>query len=253
MNLIGHLACAERLPPDAGLGAILPDLLSLYDRGVRPLKLLAAGGGGVEAASVRDGLRFHFHVDSHFHRSPLFRDGSRALRERLVAASDTPGLKRFAVAHVLTELFLDHLLIVQDPARLAAFYGALESHTDGPLEALVAGHPGLDWDGFSAFLGRLVALRFADEYLERAALLDRTDRILARLRQRRLEHREREALLAALAEHAAQAQQQLGPFVNGMRTWDPRAAAETRPAPDTRPADRAAGTGVDSGGRAGLE
>lgn len=247
MNLIGHLACAERLSPDAGLGAILPDLLSLYDRGVRPLRLLDAGYDGDAAAGLRDGLRFHFHVDSHFHRSALFRDGCRAIREPLAAASETPGLKRFAVAHVLTELFLDHLLIVEDPRWLAAFYESLERYADGPLEALVAGHPGLEWRGFSAFLERLVALRFADEYREREGLLDRMDRILARLRQRRLEGRERDALLEGLDGYAARAREQLGAFVSDMRAWVPPA-----PSP-SRPARGAGGAGVDAGGPAGLE
>jgi hypothetical protein len=248
MNLIGHLECAEHLPPDARLGAILPDLLSLYDRSVRPLKLLQGGFHRLEAASVRDGVRFHYHVDSHFHRSALFRDGCRTIRERLVGASGTPGLKRFAVAHVLTELFLDHLLIVEDSARLGAFYDALNGHKGGALEALLAGRPELDWGGFSAFIDRLVALRFADEYLEREGLLNRTDRILTRLGQRRLERRERDALLEGLAGHAAQAQRQLDGFLLDMRAWHPRAADDAH-----RALDSAAAPGVDSGGPAGIK
>lgn len=271
MNLIGHLACAERLTPDAQLGAILPDLLSLYDRGVRPFKLLRGGGGRVEAGEVRDGVRFHYHVDSHFHRSPLFRDGSRALRERLMAAGGAPGLKRFAVAHVLIELFLDHLLIVRDGARLAAFYGALERRDGGALEALLAGLPELDWAGFSGFIGRLAALRFADGYLDRPGLLDRTDRILGRLGQRRLERRERDALLETMAGHAGFAQRQLDAFLLDMQAWQPRAAEAARAAPDDLASDglasdglasdgaasdgaaRDSTPGVDSGGPAGLE
>jgi hypothetical protein len=246
MNLIGHLACAERLSPEAELGAILPDLLSLYDRSVRPFKLLASGGAA-EATSIRDGVRLHFHVDSHFHRSVLFTDGTRTVRERLAAASETPGLKRFAVGHILTELFLDHLLIVQEPARLGTFYAALGRHGDGPLAALLAGHPALDWDGFSAFLRRLVAVRFADEYREREGLLDRMDRILTRLRQRRLEGRERAALLDGMEEQAAPTRDRLGAFVNEMRAWDPHAPVAAQPP------RRGAAPGVDSGGPAGLE
>lgn len=251
MNLIGHLACAERLPPDARLGAILPDLLSLYDRGVRPIRLLQGSGGGAVARVLRDGVRFHYHVDSHFHRSPLFRDGSRVLRERLAAAGGAPGLKRFAAAHVLFELFLDHLLVAEDAGHLAAFYGALERRGEGALEALLAGLPALDWGAFSGFIGRLAALRFADGYLKREGLLDRTERILARLGQRRLEGRERDALLEAMESQAATARRRLDAFLLEMQAWRPPAAEDAPAAAEG--AARGSTPGVDSGGPAGLD
>lgn len=244
MNVIGHMVCAEHLGRDAGLGAMLPDLLSLYDRRIRPLRLIqpkhAVDSELDGSGSLRDGVRFHFHVDSSFHRSDLFRDCADLIRHRLLAASDAPGLKRFAVAHVLTELFLDHLLIVQDPLRLQLFYGSLERHRTAPLRSMLVAQDGVDWEGFSAFLKRLVEARFADAYLEPEGLLDRTDRILLKLRQRRLDLGERAAALDGLSVHAPLAQRQLDEFIEAMQRW--RAPAALRPE-----------GAVDSGGQAGIE
>jgi hypothetical protein len=241
MNVIGHMTCAEHLGAEIALGAMLPDLLSLYDRAIRPRRLLQ-GAEGAESAALREGVRFHFHVDAHFHRSELFKECAELVRERLLAASRAPGLKRFAVGHILAELFFDHLLIVERPARLAGFYDALDFHREVPLESLLAGHEGIDRAGFSAFLARLVHARFADDYLERDGLLGRMDRILLRLRQRRLEPAEREAALDGLAGHAARARAQLHDFIGAMRDW---------PSPGARAPAR--DSAVDSGGLAGLK
>ncbi len=251
MNVIGHMICAEHLGPEIALGAMLPDLLSLYDRAIRPRRLIHVRAGGEaardESEALREGVRFHFHVDSRFHRSELFRECSGIVRDRLLAASRAPGLKRFAVGHILAELFFDHLLIVESPARLAGFYDALDRHRSFPLHALLAAHEGIDRAGFSAFLTRLVHARFADDYLERAGLLLRMDRILVRLRQRRLERVEREAALAGLAGHAARAQEQLHAFIGAMRALAAPGAAASEAAASVSDAT------VDSGGRAGLK
>ncbi len=243
MNVIGHMVCAEHLGRDAGLGAMLPDLLSLYDRRIRPLRLIhptqAVNSEHDGSRSLRDGVRFHFHVDSSFHRSDLFRDCADLIRGRLLAASNAPGLKRFAAAHVLTELFLDHLLIVQNPLRLQAFYGSLERHRIASLRSLLAAQDGVDWEGFSAFLMHLADARFADGYLEPKGLLDRTDRILLKLRQRRLEPGERAAVLDGLSLHATRALRQLDEFVEAMQRWRAPAAMPE--------------SAVDSGGQAGIE
>jgi len=246
MNVIGHMTCAEHLGAEVALGAMLPDLLSIYDRTIRPRRLLNRSveeeTGGDRSEALREGVRFHFLVDTHFHRSDLFRECSEIVRDRLRLASSTPGLKRFAVGHVLTELFFDHLLIVDNPERLAGFYDALHGHRAFALQALLAGHEGIDQAGFSAFLTRLARVRFADDYLEHAGLLLRMDRILVRLRQRRLETGEREAALAGLSGHALRAQEQLHAFVGAMQAWATHEAMAS-----------VSEATVDSGGRAGLK
>jgi hypothetical protein len=248
MNLIGHMVCAEYLGPDGRLGAMIPDLLSLFDRKLRPMKLLrSAVNGEREPGSLGAGVRFHFYVDSAFHRSDLFRESADLIREGLLAASQTPGLKRFAVAHVLTELFLDHLLILEKSTRLIDFYSALARGRSEASRVYLLRLPGIDWSGFSAFLGHLEEIRFADGYADRRHLLDRMDRILLRLRQRRLEAAERKAALAALDRHAGRATDQLVAFIAEMRHWDP---AAYQPVPDQPDGLSSA---VDSHGHAGLE
>jgi len=250
MNLIGHMTCAERFSGEAQLGAMLPDLLSLYDRRIRPMKIVrahATGSNGGEAGLQR-GMRFHFYVDSHFHRSSLFRDGCAVIRDRLIAASATPGLKRFAVAHILTELFLDHLLIVDTPERLAAFYDVLRRGEASVLEMTALPDTQVDWADFADFLTRLISGRFADGYLEMESLFHRMDRILPRLRQRTLERRERDALAEGLAAHADRARKQLALFVRTMQTWDGSAEIPARP-----PSGDTGAPDVDASGPAGIE
>jgi hypothetical protein len=242
MNLISHLVCAERFSDPVRLGAVLPDLLPLYRRRARPRQLVAHwdlhGGALAGAAEVVRGIRFHQQVDLHFHRSELFLSLAARLQARLREASDTPGLKRFLPAHVLAELFLDHLLLRDDPLRGADFYGLLERHGAALLEPFVAAHPLVERAGFARFLERVVADRFVEDYHTAEGILFRMDRIQRRFGQRALEPGERRAVTRTFQEQGPAVRGALADFIAAAAAWP-----EEVPPPAAAPAWTAAPAG----------
>ncbi|HEX7925959.1 MAG TPA: hypothetical protein VF678_00110 [bacterium] len=222
MNLIGHLACAGEASAAVRVGALLPDLLSLYRRKARPQPLVAHWNEHGAALSGADalvaGIDFHHHVDREFHHAPVFEDTATAVQAAMKAASDTPGLKRFLPAHVLTELFLDHLLLQDHPEWERVFYTTLESQRRGLLLPFVSAHPLVHGRTFSEFLDRIIGGRFVEDYHHIDGILDRMDRVLVRFGQRALELGEQEAVAGVFASRAEIARVQLHAFIAATRS-----------------------------------
>jgi len=225
MNLIGHYTCAAVPSPEVRAGAVLPDLVALYHRRVRPLALAkdwqARADGPAGMADLLAGVAFHHEVDVHFHRAPLFRDTAAGIQAALLDASRAPGLKRFLPAHVLCELYLDHLLLRRDPGLGPAFYRDVAALTP-LLAAFVSPHPRAEPAGFAAFLERLVADRFVAAYHTHAGILGRMDRILTRFGQRRLEAAEQQAVAAYFSRAEADAERAQGDFLQAMQALAPQ-------------------------------
>lgn len=221
MNLIGHLACAGDAPAAVQAGALLPDLLSLYRRKARPAPLVRHwnehGPALPGAEAVVAGIRFHQHVDRLFHHAPVFQETAGALHAALKGASATPGLKRFLPAHVLTELYLDHLLLREEPAWEHRFYRTLEGESRAVLVPFAAAHPLVHGRTFSEFLDRLVAARFVADYHDAAGILGRMNRVLVRFGQRALEPAEQEAVCRVFDRREQAARAQLWMFLEAAR------------------------------------
>ncbi len=226
MNLIAHYACAAASPPEVRLGSALPDLVGLYRRKVRPLALLRHWEQEPSVSpplrKVAAGVRFHHRVDARFHKEPLFTETAAALQQVLRGASMAPGLKRFLPAHVLCELYLDHLLLRQHPTLADGFYRDL---TRGlPVAcAFVAPHPQADAASLQAFLEHIVAERFVDAYESVEGLLRRMNRILARYRQRPLGAAEQQAVTDYFAAERTHLAQRLEGFLRLVAPWAPAA------------------------------
>ncbi len=239
MNLISHFACAASRAPEQQLGAVLPDLLGLFSRRPRCAALVKfweararhlprpPGIGG-----VIEGIGFHQQVDSHFHRAPLFREHSTALRIRLTGAEEAGGLKRFFAAHVLLELYFDHLLLRGAPELAPAFHGLLANGIGELLAAFVMPHPQVEEDAFRAFLARMHGQRFADGYMNHAGLLYRLNRVLVNHRQRAMTEPEERAAVSYLTEHAAALESGLLRFVAAMQVGDGLADSHKYPDKD---------------------
>jgi len=225
MNLIGHYTCAAVPSPEVRAGAVLPDLAALYRRKVRPLALVrawsdrAAQVPGMEALLA--GVDFHHRVDARFHRAPVFRRSADAIQAVLLEASRRPGLKRFLPAHVLCELFLDHLLLRRDPGLADAFYRDVEGAVP-LLSRFVAAHPEAERGAFETFLARIVEGRFADAYLSNAGIFERMNRILVRFGQRPLEPVEQEAVAAWFERAADETEAELERFLQDMHYLAPQ-------------------------------
>ena len=244
MNLLSHFACARHLPPAVQAGSALGDLLPLYRRRVRPLPLAERWSrdpdGAAELADVAEGVRFHLRVDSRFHRDPLFLETSGRISRALREASAAPGLKRFFPAHILTEMFLDHLLMDQDPALAGAFYDLFGGDTRELMTRFASAHPETEPEEFARFLERFVRERFLEGYRDMEGVLRRAQRMLVRFGQRELEPGETAAVRRVLELDRETLRGQLLQFVGAMRhaVWAGRSAREESPAAEGRGATR---------------
>jgi len=226
MNLLGHFVCAGHLSPEARLGAVLPDLVSLYRRRVRARQLVRLWtppppGAPRGTDGLLAGVAFHHHVDRLFHSHPAFETATAGLQAALRAASGAPGLKRFFPAHLLTEMYLDRLLMERRPARVDAFYAEVAAAGEAPGAPFVLRHPLAERAGWGAFLERFTAQRFLEDYLSDAGLVHRMNRVLVRMRQRALLPAEEVAATDFLAGQRAALGGFLAEFVPRMRTWHP--------------------------------
>jgi hypothetical protein len=225
MNLIGHYTCAAVPSPEVRAGAVLPDLVALHERRVRPLALARAwearGEPAPAMAALLAGVAFHQAVDVRFHRAPLFRETAGAIQAALLGASRAPGLKRFLPAHVLCELYLDHLLLRRDPGLAAAFYRDVEG-AQGLLADFVAPHPRARPGAFAAFLEHILAVRFVDAYRSHEGIFARMNRILLRFGQRPLEPAEQAAVAAFFTGAEAPTEAALEGFLTDMHQLAPQ-------------------------------
>ncbi|MEE8436051.1 MAG: hypothetical protein V3S64_14795 [bacterium] len=220
MNLIGHYVCASHTPLDVRLGSVLPDLVSIYRRKVRVRWLTGhwESSTGIPDAyrGLLAGISFHHQVDSHFHKASFFKFASGGIHQKLLAASTSPGLKRFLPAHVLSELFFDHLLIAREPDLPGRFNEDLRRGS-ATLAAFVGVHPLAEEGSFGEFLERLEAYRIVEDYRELEGIMFRMNRILVHLSQRPLENGEERAVAGFLTENAAWLDAELNAFAASMK------------------------------------
>ncbi len=246
MNLIGHLACAPPDAPELQLGALLPDLLGIFRRRPRVVEVVKLWGAAPppEIGRVIAGIRFHYYVDARFHRAPLFLHHAGGLRAAMDTTGPGHGLKRFFAAHLLTELYFDHLLLAERPALSGDFYRLLEGESRELLAEFAGRHPEVERAGLEAFVERMHAERFLEGYRSRAGVVARVNRVVSRYRQRTLSAGEEEAVSSYFEAHEQAALGPLLQFVAAMQEWegfslpDPEsrpAAGETLPAADLRP------------------
>lgn len=221
MNLLSHHACADHQSSEAQAGAVLPDLVGLHRRAVRVLPLARTwerqGPPDAAMAALVAGVRGHLEVDRHFHRHPLFLEMAGALHRALRAASDAPGLKRFFPAHLLSEMYFDHLLMAAQPGRVEVFYDLFDEARVALMERFVDGHPAGDREAFRRFVERFVTDRFLEDYRSYSGILERAERVLVRCRQRRLERAERVAVRRVFAAEAASYTPRVLQFIGSMR------------------------------------
>ncbi len=237
MNLLGHLVCASHLTPAAQLGSLLPDLLRLHRRELRAPNLARAWERGGDVSPSMTGLiagvRFHLAVDSSFHRDPLFLENAGRLRTALRQASATPGLKRFLPAHVMTELYLDHLLILSQPELPATFHRLLDDAGVALTAEFIERDDRGDAAAFRAFASRFIEGRFLDGYRSLEEIGRRIQRVLLSCRQREMDAAETEAMFAVLSAGRVAMTEGLLHFVARMRDaeepWAGRTASGGRP------------------------
>ena len=233
MNLIGHYACALPHGPAFRLGSVLPDLLGLFSRKPRATTFAKFWEGRAGAPAGMEellaGIRFHHHVDAHFHGAPLFREHATGLRLRLQEAHGGPGLKRFFAAHVLIELYYDHLLLGDNPDLSPGFYALLDGREGELLGTFVTSHPDVDGSAFKAFMARILEGGLIEGYRSMEGVLWRLNRVLLRLGQREMTEPEQDAAVSYLVEHGTALGKGLSRFVAAMQNGQAGADSHNSP------------------------
>ena len=132
MNFLAHYEIAAQIltpkqPFSAyALGTALPDLLPLAESRVRLRPARVAAQRRTEfGAALAAGVSVHLATDSAFHKTAAFAEAQAEVSALLAkAAFERMRVRRFFVAHVLTEMVLDAALLRADPARADRFYEA---------------------------------------------------------------------------------------------------------------------------------
>lgn len=109
------------------VGTALPDLLPLAESRMRlrPAQVASAKAGTDFEAALRAGVSAHLATDAAFHKTAAFAEAQAEISGLLAeAAFKGMRVRRFFVAHVLTELVLDAVLLRTDPALADRFYSA---------------------------------------------------------------------------------------------------------------------------------
>ena len=220
MNLLAHYHLAGRGRPGHRLGAVLPDLLGMFSRKARPRQFMAFHQERLDQgdatptiySEVLAGMAHHHAVDVVFHHHPVFTETQAAIQQTLVETSQAPGLKRFLPAHVLCELYLDHLLVHDHPTLPERFLADLSAGQQDVTEMAMQALPPCR-NGFADFLRRVIRDRFVEDYQHLDGLFPRLQRILVRCRQRMLTADEITALKGCLTREKPAIQAALNAFM----------------------------------------
>ena len=201
-----------------------PDLLPLYHRKIRVFGLLnnrpPLPEGETLGPLMEDflaGVRFHLAVDREFHSQPFFERFSHGLAQGFQTASGPKGLKLFFPAHLLSEMYFDHLLITRHPGWTDELYQVIRDVGRETLTEFTQGHPLASPQGVNRFVGILLADRFLEDYREPEGLFFRAGRILAKCHQRQLTAEEQQAATGYLKRNGPQVWPDLWEFIGAMR------------------------------------
>jgi hypothetical protein len=196
-------------------GTALPDWLGVVDRRARVRSRRAAeftGDNDPQMAMFARGVVQHHDDDRWFHVSPAFTELSWQFT--ILCRDSLPGDAGFRpsfLGHILVELLLDSALAAADPARLPAYYAALESLDPASLEAIVNRITPRPVEHFAWFLERFCRERFLFDYAEDAKLLFRLNQVLRRVKLPALPESFTSVLATARSEVAARQHELLMP------------------------------------------
>jgi hypothetical protein len=107
-------------------GTALPDWLAAGDRGARLRPGPAPADSDPVAADLAFGIARHVEDDRRFHRSEAFQRTEADIVALLREAHADPAQRAWFLGHVLCEMLVDAWLIRESPARLDAYYDALD-------------------------------------------------------------------------------------------------------------------------------
>jgi len=209
VNFLAHHVIATRCltPPDPlppyVVGSALPDLLPLAAERVRlrPVLVKRQPAPTAEEAALCAGVLVHLATDTAFHKTPSFTT-AQAEAGRLLdqAAFEGIRVRRFFVAHVLTELALDAVLLRRDPTVADDFYTAFAAGDRARVTRWTETAVGRPLPDLPAVLTRFARSRYLYQYGENEGVATGLARLCARARQDTFEGENYARLVAVVGQ-----------------------------------------------------
>jgi hypothetical protein len=171
-------------------GTALPDWLGVVDRRIRlrskvlgPLVEQREFGESSPERELAEGVLQHLRDDAWFHETAAFfqvTGGVAKLFRELLDGSDDhrPGF----LGHLATELLLDSHLIAADPARLEAYYAAVDRIDPAVVARFVGRFTPHPVENVTEWIPLFTRERFLADYLDSARLLVRLNQVLRRVK-----------------------------------------------------------------------
>jgi hypothetical protein len=167
-------------------GTALPDLISVVDRRVRLRARRVepfATGAPTPEAELAAGVMQHLHDDAWFHSTAAFHAVSGRLTGLFRAALPPDDAHRPSfLGHIVTEILLDGLLVVENPTTLDAYYAALETLDPLRIEQAVNRMSRHSTDQLSPFFPLFLRERFLADYSDPRRLLARLNQVMRRVK-----------------------------------------------------------------------
>ncbi|TWU14945.1 hypothetical protein CA54_38150 [Symmachiella macrocystis] len=167
-------------------GTATPDWLSMADRRVRlrPQHVQPfADGSGQPQAEFAAGVLQHMEDDDRFHRSAAFFEVSGALLplfRKLLEPHD--GFRPGFLAHIVTELLMDAVLIERHPEMLRAYYAAIDAVDADSIQRCVNAMAKKPTERLAAVLPLFTREGFLWDYLDSERLLYRLNQVMRRVK-----------------------------------------------------------------------
>ena len=166
-------------------GTALPDWLNVVDRRLRVRTKHAqpfVGDADESVARLAAGVMQHHADDAWFHETRAFAELSlelsRMLRDQLPADD---GFRPHFLGHILVEILLDAELIADDPARLEAYYSAMDNLDGDAVAAAVGVIAPRPAENLATFIGLFSRERFLFDYADDGKLLFRLNQVMRRV------------------------------------------------------------------------
>lgn len=167
-------------------GTAVPDWLSVVDRKVRARRRNAVRfveDDDPRVAALARGVVQHHHDDQWFHQTRAFAELNLeftvAIRDRLGTEA---GFRPSFLGHILVEILLDAVLIEAEPARLDAYYAAMNRLDPQLVGAAVNRMATRTTPLLAALVPRFSAERFLYDYRDDAKLLWRLNHVMRRVK-----------------------------------------------------------------------
>lgn len=183
MNFLSHFFIDwQEDDPPYSLGKVLPDLLRNFDGLVRvkPYNEMPATN---DQKSLHKGVEMHYAVDKYFHQSAFFLQNAQKVKNLMLASGFSDAHRYlFLHAHILLELMLDKLIIINNDQVAQKFYeqlGKIDVVTIQPIFRYnnIENHLA----AFMHFYSRFLQVRYLYSYTNNESMAYALGRIISRV------------------------------------------------------------------------